>query len=189
MRYARIVPAKGTRNPFCKNGHNKDETGREKSGGCRVCHNEKRRTGPRGPQRFCFRGHDKDITGRYKHGTCKACVLGRSKSMQKGRTAHWRLKHTGCSREQYRAFVETQQGCCAICGRHQREFTREMPIDHCHMSGQLRNILCHSCNFGLGNFKDNPGLLRLAATYLEAHAARILLADDSPDILPIAGSQ
>jgi hypothetical protein len=39
--------------------------------------------------------------------------------------------------------------------------------DHDHITGQFRGWLCCSCNWGLGNFKDNPALLRKAAEFLE----------------------
>lgn len=57
---------------------------------------------------------------------------------------------------------------CQICGatngggRH-----GQLHIDHDHKTGRIRGMLCHGCNTGLGAFRDDPNLLRRAATYLE----------------------
>lgn len=56
---------------------------------------------------------------------------------------------------------------CAICGtvewmgRHSQAH-----IDHDHVTGVVRGVLCHECNTGLGKFRDDPDLLRRAADYL-----------------------
>lgn len=55
---------------------------------------------------------------------------------------------------------------CTLCGSRHR-----LSVDHCHDKNKVRNILCTNCNHGLGNFKDNPTLLRLAAQYVEHYAA------------------
>ena len=54
---------------------------------------------------------------------------------------------------------------CTICG--------DLPtngkchsIDHDHKTGQIRGVLCSSCNLGLGKFKDDPQLLEFARIYL-----------------------
>jgi len=39
-------------------------------------------------------------------------------------------------------------------------------VDHNHITGQVRGVLCHRCNVGLGQFKDSPALLISAANYL-----------------------
>lgn len=57
---------------------------------------------------------------------------------------------------------------CSICGttgwtgRHARPH-----VDHDHVTGKVRGILCNECNIGLGKFKDDPALLRAAIRYLE----------------------
>lgn len=53
---------------------------------------------------------------------------------------------------------------CDICGRDNGG--RRMALDHCHASGKLRGLLCDGCNIGLGNFRDDPHLLRLARKYV-----------------------
>jgi len=57
---------------------------------------------------------------------------------------------------------ESRCAPCAICGR-----TQAMHIDHDHANGKVRGYLCSRCNVGLGQFLDNPDLLRKATTYLE----------------------
>jgi hypothetical protein len=54
---------------------------------------------------------------------------------------------------------------CAICGRTKQK----MAIDHCHLTGKIRAALCTRCNVGLGQFEDDPDLMRKAIAYLEAH--------------------
>jgi len=65
--------------------------------------------------------------------------------------------------------LETEQKFkCKICrtsdfseGRGSR-----MVVDHCHKTSEVRGLLCHSCNVGLGNFRDDPRLLKKAIKYL-----------------------
>ena len=39
-------------------------------------------------------------------------------------------------------------------------------VDHNHATGEFRGFLCHSCNVGLGCFKDNDALLEKALRYI-----------------------
>lgn len=54
----------------------------------------------------------------------------------------------------------SQRGTCAICSRAKR-----LAVDHCHVGGQVRGLLCNSCNRGLGLFQDSPELLQKALAY------------------------
>lgn len=72
---------------------------------------------------------------------------------------HYYKKTYGMSLEE----VDEAKGMgCAICQSHD-----SLAIDHCHKSGKVRGVLCGKCNRGLGNFLDDPQLLRAAALYLE----------------------
>jgi hypothetical protein len=95
----------------------------------------------------------------------------------------WTLKREfGMTLEEYQAIHAEQGGVCAICRKPEttrpnprtiREGTpaaRSLAVDHCHTSGQIRGLLCASCNNGLGRFKDNPDLLVAAAEYLRSWA-------------------
>ena len=48
----------------------------------------------------------------------------------------------------------SQCGKCAICGKllNQRA---DIHIDHCHKTGEIRGILCRTCNILLGIIKDD----------------------------------
>jgi hypothetical protein len=45
-------------------------------------------------------------------------------------------------------------------------------LDHDHDHGFVRALLCQRCNFALGLLRDDPGLMRAAADYIEIHRAR-----------------
>ena len=75
-----------------------------------------------------------------------------------------RRRRRGCRKEKYSGLMIAQDGKCAICGAPKGE---ELRIDHCHATGKLRGLLCDNCNWGLGNFKDNPDLLNRAIQYLD----------------------
>lgn len=69
--------------------------------------------------------------------------------------------------EEYNAKFESQNGRCPICNRHQSELKRTLGVDHDHTTGQNRDLLCISCNSGLGCFHEEPSRLEAAIKYLE----------------------
>lgn len=65
----------------------------------------------------------------------------------------------------YREMLDRQGGVCAICKKTDPD--RKLAVDHNHATDEIRMLLCRQCNTGLGSFRDDPALLRLAAEYLE----------------------
>jgi hypothetical protein len=93
--------------------------------------------------------------------------LSRSRS-PKRRDQRLRREY-GITLADYEALLVKQKNRCAIC-RVEKPAGRwdVWHIDHCHDKGHVRGILCSSCNHGIGQFRDDPALLRRAADYLEA---------------------
>lgn len=72
---------------------------------------------------------------------------------------------------EYEAMLEAQGGVCAICGEKETRKNRytgicRLHIDHDHKTGEVRGLLCSSCNFALGGFRDDPEILIKAMKYL-----------------------
>jgi len=71
----------------------------------------------------------------------------------------------GMTLRQYEEMLEAQEGRCAICGRPPRVDV-SLHIDHEHKTGQIRGLLCFSCNAALGYFGDDGDRLIRAVNYL-----------------------
>jgi hypothetical protein len=57
-------------------------------------------------------------------------------------------------------------GRCEICGMMLELDSKDTHIDHSHVTGEVRGVLCRGCNHGLGHFQDSPERLFSAITYL-----------------------
>ena len=75
----------------------------------------------------------------------------------------WRY---GISREQYNEMFSMQKGKCSICSRHQEDFKRAFFVDHDHITGKVRGLICVNCNTVLGHAKDSIDILKNAIKYL-----------------------
>jgi len=70
---------------------------------------------------------------------------------------------------------DNQEGCCTICGSQillyaiGKEKVNTCHVDHNHVTGEVRSLLCAECNTGLGKFRDSPELLQKAATYIKRY--------------------
>jgi hypothetical protein len=110
-------------------------------------------------------------TGR--HTYCLVCHNARGRAtLEKvggSRTYHLKRRY-GITAQDADALLAQQGGLCAIC--------RAAPaahVDHDHETGAVRALLCFNCNGGLGQFRDDPLLLQLAAAYVEGHRSQQLL--------------
>jgi hypothetical protein len=90
-----------------------------------------------------------------------------------------RRRGLGVTRRHYADLVVTQCGLCAICGNAETQRAarpidelsaiRQLNVDHDHLTGKVRGLICSRCNTALGLLADDPALLRRAASYIEEY--------------------
>lgn len=59
-------------------------------------------------------------------------------------------------------------GCCEICKTTIPKHVKGFVVDHCHVTGFARGILCALCNTALGGFRDDVKILKAAVEYLKS---------------------
>ena len=106
-----------------------------------------------------------------KASICKKCsVISGVKRQKKDPDKYKNYllnRNYGISLNDYNKIFAEQEGCCAICGKHQSEFELALSVDHDHATNKIRGLLCPNCNKGLGCFKDNVKLLSEAINFLK----------------------
>ncbi len=78
----------------------------------------------------------------------------------------------GATHAEVDAMLRDQQGRCAICRTDRPGAADEWCIDHDHVTGHVRGLLCGSCNLAIGLLKDDPTVLDTAANYIRIHCQR-----------------
>lgn len=77
------------------------------------------------------------------------------------------LRHKyGIGTDEYYQMLAAQDGKCAVCKQAPRG-RRRLFVDHDHVTGAVRGLLCGGCNSGLGFFKDSAANLAAAIDYLK----------------------
>jgi len=72
----------------------------------------------------------------------------------------------GISLEEKAKLLANQGGRCAICGAGELDKMGPWCLDHDHITGKVRGVLCRRCNMTLGSLGDNPAILRNMIAYL-----------------------
>ncbi len=88
------------------------------------------------------------------------------------------LRRYGMTVEDYETLLAKQDGRCAICrtdsprtrGNAHEHHGQIFAVDHCHVTGAVRGLLCITCNTGIGGLRDDPAIVRAALAYLERNA-------------------
>jgi len=115
-------------------------------------------------------------TGRATY--CLPCHNSRGKASRDkagGSRSYHLTRRYGMTAAEADFLLEEQDGVCAICG-----VAAATHVDHDHETGVVRELLCFNCNGGLGQFKDDPDVLRAAAQYVERHRALQVAGEEGP---------
>lgn len=109
----------------------------------------------------CKNGHvvtaETVVTGKNGRRRCPVCY---TQSQRKARLNKYSL-----SPEEYEDMLERQDGKCAVC-KEVMGGSRNEHVDHDHVTGKVRGLLCAHCNTAIGKFRDEPERLIAAAQYL-----------------------
>jgi hypothetical protein len=81
------------------------------------------------------------------------------------RKSYLRRKY-GITVEEYDAMLAAQGGVCKICEQARPE-ERTLHVDHDHMTGKIRGLLCFRCNNAIGDLRDDAELALAMVGYLE----------------------
>lgn len=111
-----------------------------------------------------FQEWERDSYARRKH------LHGKSRRY---RGLYYRLKSKfKISPDDFLAMLEKQNDACAICDRaitvgpEGKGSRQSACIDHDHITGRVRGLLCHGCNTAIGLFSESVAILARASQYL-----------------------
>lgn len=125
----------------------------------------------------CRHGHLLPEVGLLECPRCHAMAEQRRRSGSIDRTRaysrkmaqKYALRSFGMTAEDYEVMAAKQAGRCAICFHFPPIIngSARLHVDHDHVTGAVRGLLCTLCNLALGKMGDDPERLRRAAIYLE----------------------
>jgi hypothetical protein len=108
---------------------------------------------------------------------CRPCDLERRKKpyTRQEYCREWNLnKKYGLDSSGFDVLWIAFRGKCGICDKILKmpEYKRGQSldvaaIDHDHKTGNIRGLLCNSCNKGIGHFYDDVNILKNAINWLE----------------------
>jgi hypothetical protein len=111
------------------------------------------------------------VNKKYPHSRCKDCDHARVKVYHKNNRAKvtkqqlisHRRREYGLTEEEYNNMVLSQNNMCAICNKPS---DKTLHIDHDHVTGKVRGLLCFNCNLGIGLLQEDLVVLNRAIEYL-----------------------
>lgn len=159
-----------TKQKFCKNGHNLEETRHHNR--CKICRTRSRQKWAKENVEL-LRVNDKrfrdSLSPEEKE---KRLALTRKLRRERKYGEKYRLERYGLTEASYKVLEDKYNGRCHIClseKSHRRDkdgCDTRFAIDHCHKTGRVRGLLCHTCNRTLGIIKENTNTLERMIQYL-----------------------
>jgi hypothetical protein len=100
--------------------------------------------------------HRKRKGGQGRGSVCKACRKQEPYSSEANRRVMLKHKY-GITPAEYATLLTRQGGGCAVCGRTSGDnLHRHLHVDHDHVTGRVRGLLCSRHNVALGMLGDDP---------------------------------
>ena len=112
-------------------------------------------------------GEEKPLEEYNKHPQTKDRLRTDCKQCQAKANADLNLKRNyGITLEDYDRMLEEQEGKCKICGTTEPNGKGRFHVDHNHDTQEVRGLLCHNCNRGIGYLRDDVSIILKALEYL-----------------------
>lgn len=122
-------------------------------------------------------------TSRGRKYTCKTCLNASRRGIQDpaARSRYLKRKY-GITLADYEAILIKQGGVCAVCqepgeprnGGARARASTPLYVDHSHVDGLVRGLLCHKCNVAIGLLKDDPSRIDRASRYVRGMPVQYL---------------
>lgn len=74
---------------------------------------------------------------------------------------------------EFEKLMVEQNGKCKICGIDHSKLKVGLVVDHCHIAGDVRGLLCQNCNALIGMAKESAETLYSAIEYLKLKKLKI----------------
>jgi hypothetical protein len=110
---------------------------------------------------------------------CKQCTIDavtrydrKPKNKARQKELHFERRYR-LSMKSYKKLLDAQNSVCAICQLPESSLApstgkpKMLCVDHDHVTGVVRGLLCSNCNRALGWFGDSLETIRAAVAYLE----------------------
>lgn len=101
---------------------------------------------------------------------CRRCLADDNYPKMRRKTFEMQY---GITLEEYEERHRDQGGVCATCGRPEWVTARGgkvrlLCVDHDHVTGKVRGLLCSNCNRAVGLLNDDVDLMKKVIYYLQA---------------------
>ena len=111
------------------------------------------------------------LNGQSVDGLTSQCIRCYTLYNKQHKWGHMLQHRYGINAIRYEMMLKSQNGVCAICKgpnlRKQNNKIDRFAVDHNHLTGKIRGLLCYNCNTMIGRFENNPGLLETIIEYLK----------------------
>lgn len=112
------------------------------------------------------------------YATCKECQKARTRKWldnnpESKAVSGWKQRGIDCTWEQFEQMLQEQDSVCKLCRKPAHSGSR-LAVDHNHESGEVRGLLCLSCNQLIGKIENGTVPFTRLITYLEKEVVQWL---------------
>ena len=123
----------------------------------------------------CYKVYDKNRYWKDPEGQRKRVAEYRGSLTQEERyirNRNTKLKRAyGITHDDYLLMLEQQNYKCACCGVDNKDSgAKGLVVDHNHTTGEVRQLLCSSCNTALGLLKEDEYIIDNLLEYVRKHS-------------------